>query len=88
MTPYFAPYTYSKEGGNLRLDESNNFQYFYIKSFVVGAHILEVPYQGDSNTQSQHMILWRNDVYFKSYKTYHNLLFCEKLMSMETFFFN
>ena len=53
VTPYFAPYTYSKDGGNLGLDKSDNFQYFYIK----------VPYQGDSNTQSQHMILWRNDIY-------------------------
>ena len=43
------------------IHKSDNFQYFYIKSFVVGAHVLEV--QGYSNTQSQHMLLWRNDVY-------------------------
>ena len=36
VTPYFAPYTYSKDGGNLGLDKSDNFQYFSIKSFVVG----------------------------------------------------
>ena len=51
VTPYSAPYTYSKDGGNLGLDKSDNFQYFYIKSFVVGARVLEVPYLGDSNTQ-------------------------------------
>ena len=36
MTPYFAPYTYSKDWGNLGLDKSDNFQYFSIKYFVVG----------------------------------------------------
>ena len=63
--------------------KSDNFQYFSIKIICCGC-VLESPRRRDSNTHPQHMRFWRTDGTLGKKDTY-NLVYCENLMSTETF---